>query len=153
MLRIAVAAAVTGQPYCGGVKEPTFRMSHTVNLTDLVLKILLVLGLVLLNGFFVAAEFAFVRIRETQLHPLAIKGHRRAKVARQIVANLNAYLSATQLGITMMSLGLGWVGEPLFTFVLSPLLISLHVESETMRHSIAFAVGFSVLTFLHISAG
>jgi len=128
-------------------------MSNSFDLLDLILKILLVLGLVLLNGFFVAAEFAFVRIRETQLHPLAIKGHRRAKVARQIVANLNAYLSATQLGITIMSLGLGWVGEPIFTRLLSPLLVALHVQSEAFRHSIAFAIGFSALTFLHISVG
>src|ERR1043166_1795010 len=89
-------------------------MSHSPDLIQLSLKILLVLGLVLLNGFFVAADFAFVRIRGTPLHPLAVKGHRRAKVARQIVVNLNSYLSATQLGITMTSLGLGWVGEPIF---------------------------------------
>src|ERR1051325_6656595 len=128
-------------------------MSHSPDLIQLSLKILLVLGLVLLNGFFVAAEFAFVRIRETQLHPLAGKGHRRAKVARQIVVNLNSYLSATQLGITMTSLGLGWVGEPIFTRLLSPLLAALHVQSQTLQHSISFAIGFSVLTFLHISAG
>jgi CBS domain containing-hemolysin-like protein len=111
------------------------------------------LGLVVVNGFFVAAEFALVKIRETQLDMLVSKGNRRAKVARSITANLNAYLSATQLGITMASLGLGWVGEPLFTTVLSPLLSSLHVESAALRHSLGFAVGFSALTFLHITAG
>jgi len=116
-------------------------------------KLLLVLGLVLVNGFFVAAEFALVRIRETQLDALAFRGLRRAKVARRIVANLNSFLSATQLGITMASLGLGWVGEPIFTALLSPLLLSLHVQSEAARHSISFAIGFSALTFLHISAG
>src|ERR1041385_33184 len=120
---------------------------------DITWKILLVVGLVLINGFFVAAEFALVRVRETQLDSLALKGMRRAKVARYIVANLNAYLSATQLGITMASLGLGWIGEPIFTKLLSPLLLSLHVESEAARHSISFALGFSALTFLHISAG
>ena len=117
------------------------------------LKVFLVLGLVLLNGFFVAAEFALVKIRETQLDMLVVRGNYRAKVARSIIANLNAYLSATQLGITMASLGLGWAGQPLFTALLSPLLQSLHVESESVRHSIGFAVGFSALTFLHISAG
>src|SRR6266851_8326399 len=115
--------------------------------------LLLVLGLVLVNGFFVAAEFALVRIRETQLDALAFRGLRRTKVARRILANLNSFLSATQLGITMASLGLGWVGEPIFSALLSPLLASLRVESEAMRHSISFAVGFSALTFLHISAG
>src|SRR5438552_2724993 len=116
-------------------------------------KLLLVVGLVLVNGFFVAAEFALVRIRETQLDALAFRGLGRAKVARRILANLNSFLSATQLGITMASLGLGWVGEPIFTALLSPLLLSLHVQSEAVRHSISFAIGFSALTFLHITAG
>ncbi len=120
---------------------------------QIVWKILLVLGLVVVNGFFVAAEFALVKIRETQLDMLVAKGNRRAKVARSIIANLNSYLSATQLGITMASLGLGWAGEPVFLAVLSPLLASLHIDSEAIRHSIAFAIGFTALTFLHISAG
>src|SRR3989475_5239815 len=123
------------------------------NVLHITWKILLVLGLVLVNGFFVAAEFALVRIRETQLDALVFRALRRAKVARHILANLNSYLSATQLGITMASLGLGWVGEPIFTAMLSPLLLSLHVESEAARHSISFAIGFSALTFLHITAG
>ena len=71
------------------------------------LKILAVLALVLLNGFFVAAEFALVRVRETQLDMLVARGWRRARMARHIVRHLNSYLSATQLGITMASLGLG----------------------------------------------
>src|SRR5208282_2355838 len=117
------------------------------------LKILAVLVLVLLNGFFVATEFALVRIRETQLDALILKGQRRAKMARHIVRNLNSYLSATQLGITMASLGLGWIGQPVFTTLLTPLLIPLGVESGVWLHSISFAVGFSALTFLHITAG
>ncbi len=123
------------------------------DLVHLLLKILLVLGLVSLNGFFVAAEFALVKIRETQLDMLVAKGSIRAKIARSIIAHLNAYLSATQLGITVASLGLGWAGQPVFTALLSPILASFHIESEAVRHSIAFAVGFSALTFLHISAG
>jgi CBS domain containing-hemolysin-like protein len=117
------------------------------------LKILAVLALVLLNGFFVAAEFALVRVRETQLDALAAKGQRRAKVARHIVHNINSYLSATQLGITMASLGLGWIGQPVFTTLLEPLLVSLGIQSTVWQHSISFAVGFSALTFLHITAG
>ncbi|MGD0745197.1 MAG: hemolysin family protein [Verrucomicrobiota bacterium] len=117
------------------------------------LKILAVLVLVLLNGFFVATEFALVRIRETQLDALILKGQRRAKMARHIVRNLNSYLSATQLGITMVSLGLGWIGQPVFTTLLDPILIALGVTSEVWQHSISFAVGFSALTFLHITAG
>ncbi len=126
---------------------------HEMTLSGAVLQVLLLLALVCLNGFFVAAEFALVKIRETQLDTLVAKGHRRAKIARSIIGNLNSFLSATQLGITMASLGLGWVGEPLFTTALSPLLIRLHVESEAVRRSISFALGFSALTFLHITAG
>ena len=128
-------------------------LDSAADLVHLLLKILLILGLVSLNGFFVAAEFALVKIRETQLDMLVAKGIYRAKVARSIIANLNSFLSATQLGITVASLGLGWVGEPVFLALLSPVLVSLHVDSEAARHSIAFAVGFSALTFLHISAG
>jgi CBS domain containing-hemolysin-like protein len=120
---------------------------------ELLWKILIVLGLVSINGFFVAAEFALVKVRETQLDTLVVKGNRRARVARSIIANLNSYLSATQLGITMASLGLGWAGEPVFMGILSPVLGFLHVQSEAARHSIAFAVGFSALTFLHICVG
>ncbi len=118
-----------------------------------VLKILAVLTLVLLNGFFVAAEFALVRIRETQLDLLVAKGWRRAKMAQHIVRNLNSYLSATQLGITMVSLGLGYLGQPVFTTLLEPFLVPLGVVSSAWLHSISFAVGFSALTFLHISVG
>lgn len=117
------------------------------------LKLLLVLFLVLLNGFFVAAEFAIVKIRETQLFGLVAAGHRRAKVARLLVSNLDASLSATQLGITLASLGLGWVGEPVFASLLAPVMEWLSIESEQMRHTISFIVGFSVITFLHIVAG
>jgi CBS domain containing-hemolysin-like protein len=119
----------------------------------IVLKILAVLVLVLLNGFFVAAEFALVRIRETQLDALVAKGWKRAKMARHIVRHLNSYLSATQLGVTMASLGLGFLGEPVFNTLLVPLLVRLGVASAVWQHSIAIAFGFSVLTFLTIVAG
>jgi CBS domain containing-hemolysin-like protein len=119
----------------------------------LILKILLVLGLVAMNGFFVAAEFALVKIRETELDALVLKGNRRAKVARSIIANLNSFLSATQIGVTMASLGLGWIGQPVFSVLFWPLLSALHIQPEALRHSISFALGFFALTFLHISAG
>ncbi|MGB0089340.1 MAG: CNNM domain-containing protein, partial [Planifilum fulgidum] len=74
-----------------------------------VFNLLLVLILVLLNGFFVAAEFAIVKVRSTRIAVLREKGHRRARIAERVLANLDAYLSATQLGITLASLGLGWI--------------------------------------------
>jgi CBS domain containing-hemolysin-like protein len=116
-------------------------------------KLLAVAVLVLLNGFFVAAEFALVKVRDTQLSPLIAQGHRRARIARRVIGNLDASLSACQLGITLASLGLGWIGEPVFAALLQPLLDLLAIRSADLRETIAFMVGFSVLTFLHISAG
>jgi CBS domain containing-hemolysin-like protein len=120
---------------------------------DIVLRILAVLVLVLLNGFFVAAEFALVKVRDTQITPLIQKGNRRARVASLILEKLESFLSAAQLGITLASLGLGWIGEPVFISLLGPVFGWLHVDSAEARHVLAFAVGFSVITFLHISAG
>jgi CBS domain containing-hemolysin-like protein len=116
------------------------------------LKILAVLVLVLLNGFFVAAEFALVRIRETQLDTLPAKNHFNARTARLIVRNLNAYLSATQLGITMASLGLGWLGESVFAKLFSTPLQMFGVPPGLVG-SFSFFLGFLLLTFLHITAG
>ena len=124
-----------------------------MELTIIFLKILAVIFLVLLNGFFVAAEFSLVKIRDTQLEALVLKGHRRAKITRRIVRNLDAALSATQLGITLASLGLGWVGKPVFAALLQPVLAWLQVESPQLQDSISFAIGFSVISFLHIVAG
>jgi CBS domain containing-hemolysin-like protein len=125
----------------------------------LALKILAVFVLVGLNGFFVAAEFGLVKVRDTQLSLLADQGNRRAKTARNIIKHLDAYLSAAQLGITLASLGLGWIGEPVFAALLDPVFGWLNIDREQMvfgfhlREGLAFAVGFSVITFLHISAG
>jgi CBS domain containing-hemolysin-like protein len=120
--------------------------------SEIILKILAVIVLVFLNGFFVAAEFALVKIRDTQLQPLAQKGQRTAQAARYVISHLDQFLSAAQLGITLASLGLGWIGEPVFTALLRPLLLGLSVP-ENWQHYISFAIGFSALTFLHIVAG
>jgi CBS domain containing-hemolysin-like protein len=119
----------------------------------LVLKVVAVGVLVLLNGFFVATEFALVKVRQTQLEPLIAKGVRSAFMVRHLTQHLDAYLSAAQLGITLASLGLGWIGEPIFEELLKPLFDAFAVESEAARKSIAFIVGFSSITFLHIVAG
>ena len=106
-----------------------------------------------LNGFFVAAEFALVKVRDTQLSPLIKKGQRRAKAADYILAHLDSFLSAAQLGITLASLGLGWIGEPVFTRLLEPVFGWLNIDSMRLRHVLSFTIGFSAITFLHISAG
>ncbi len=121
--------------------------------TVLILKLLALVFLVALNGFFVAAEFALVKIRDTQLDKLVIEGRWRAKIARQVLANLDRTLSAAQLGITLASLALGWVGEPVFAALLAPLMEWMQVESEQVRHTVAVIVGFTAITFLHITAG
>ena len=95
------------------------------------LKLLGVAALVLLNGFFVAAELALVKIRDTQLDTLVVKGHRRAKMARRLINNLDTTISATQLGITLASLGLGVLVEPVFARFVAPLFGGLSIESET----------------------
>jgi CBS domain containing-hemolysin-like protein len=93
-----------------------------------------IFALVLANGFFVAAEFAIVKVRSTQIEPLAQSGSKRAKVAKNVISRLDAYLSATQLGITLASLGLGWVGEPFIAEMFEPLFHSAGVFSPTLIH-------------------
>ncbi|MGH9872108.1 MAG: hemolysin family protein [Pyrinomonadaceae bacterium] len=113
--------------------------------------LLLVILLVLTNGFFVAAEFALVGVRRSRVATLAQDGHRRAKLLLELIDSLNAYISATQLGITMASLALGWIGEPVFAHLLEAPLKGR--VSETVLDTIAFALAFTLITFLHIVLG
>ncbi|WP_438447551.1 hemolysin family protein [Gorillibacterium sp. sgz5001074] len=117
--------------------------------------LILVLFLVLLNGFFVAAEFALVRVRATRLQELAEQGNKQARHALRVTRKLDAYLSATQLGITLASLGLGWVGEPAISkLIIEPLLEAFGMEpGAAVTHTISFALAFAVITFLHIVLG
>ncbi|MBM3881932.1 MAG: HlyC/CorC family transporter [Verrucomicrobia bacterium] len=120
------------------------------------LKLCVVLVLVFLNGFFVAAEFALVKVRDTQLDGLVAKGQTRARITRRVIRNLDASLSACQLGITLASLALGWVGEPVFSALLGPVWPWVGLagpEAAHARETIAVIVGFTAITFLHITAG
>jgi CBS domain containing-hemolysin-like protein len=107
---------------------------------------------VLANGFFVAAEFAIVKVRSTQLTELAEQGSVRARMARKLTRHLDAYLSATQLGITLASLALGWIGEPAFHHLLLPVFKSLEIGDKAASR-ISFAVAFGVISVLHIVLG
>lgn len=109
--------------------------------------------LVVMNGFFVMAEFALVKIRTSQLDALAAEGNRRAAFAKQVKANLDAYLSACQLGITLASLGLGWLGEPFLARMLQPFFALAGIESRAVIAPVSFMLAFSVITFLHIVLG
>jgi len=113
-------------------------------------KLLAVLLLVAANGFFVAAEFALVGVRSSRIETLAASGSRAAKRLMGLLQNLNAYLSACQLGITLASLALGAIGEPAIARLLEGPLSGF---SETQRHLIAFSIGFIIITSLHIVLG
>ncbi|MFV0337361.1 MAG: hemolysin family protein [Chthoniobacterales bacterium] len=117
------------------------------------LKLLAILFLVLLNGFFVASEFAIVKVRSSQLDALIDKGDKKAPFARKVVEHLDAYLSATQLGITLSSLGLGMAGEPFLAKMLIPFFYKFGITSEILIHSVAVAIAFSIITYLHIILG
>jgi CBS domain containing-hemolysin-like protein len=111
------------------------------------------LGLVVANAFFVASEFALVKMRPTRLQQLAAKGNRRARMALDISKHLDAYLSANQLGITLASLALGWLGEPAFAALLRPLFASLGSGAAAAAHTIAIVCSFIIITFLHTVLG
>jgi len=114
--------------------------------------VLLALFLVALNGLFVAAEFGFVKIRSTQVDRLVQEGRATAGLVKDATRRLDAYLSVCQLGITISSLGLGWIGEPAFAHLLEPLLEPLGVPEGSV-HVIAFALAFGTITFLHVVFG
>ncbi|HEX9671483.1 MAG TPA: hemolysin family protein [Thermoanaerobaculia bacterium] len=109
--------------------------------------------LVLLNGFFVAAEFALVKVRATQLDPHVQAGERRGKVARHMVRHLDAYLSATQLGITLASLALGWIGHGAFSWIVEPAVRLFAGDNPALVDSAALTLSFLAITVLHIVLG
>lgn len=118
-------------------------------------QILLVILLVFLNGFFVASEFALVGVRKTRIDELVKKGNSAAKLVQKALENLDSYISATQLGITLASLGLGWVGEPTIAHFLEPYLASYFSDNLALftSHTLAVTIAFSFITFLHIVLG
>jgi len=116
-------------------------------------KLLGILLIVVVNGFFVVAEFSIVKIRSSQLDTLIDKGDRRAVFARHVTEHLDAYLSATQLGVTMASLALGWVGEPYVAQLIEPFFALAGVTAPTVVNTVAVLLGFALITFLHITLG
>jgi CBS domain containing-hemolysin-like protein len=119
---------------------------------ETVIEALLVLFLVAINAFFVATEYAVVKLRTAQLDDLLEKKDPRAFAAKQVRDKLDTFLSATQVGITLVSLALGWIGEPLMSKMLEP-VFEIFSFSPTVQHSISFALGFFILTSLHIIFG
>lgn len=109
--------------------------------------------LVLINGFFVAAEFGLVRLRQTRVEAIKNFYGIRGEILAKVHSQLDTYLSACQLGITLASLGLGWVGEPAFARLLEPILRNFGISSNTTIVAVSFAIAFLIITFLHIVIG
>jgi len=125
-----------------------------LSLASIVWRLVAVLALVLANGFFVAAEFSIVTVRKTRIDQLIAEGHRGARAVRRAVSDPDGYIAATQLGITMASIGLGWIGEPALASLIQPALTFLPVQiAEPTAHSVAVAIAFLVITAMHITLG
>lgn len=126
---------------------------------DTVIGLLIAIGLVLLNAFFVAAEFSLVSVRRTRIETLIEEGHANASVVMEAIKSQDRYIAATQLGITLASLGLGWVGEPALGHIvepiLEPLMHTLGGEADAASNAIAIGgiISFSIITFLHVVIG
>lgn len=116
-------------------------------------KLVAVFGLVAANGFFVAAEFALVGIRRSRVDELVALGQPRAGLLLRTVDNLDANLAATQLGITISSLGLGWIGEPALACLIEPAFSSFGALAGTASHAVAVSVAFGIITIFHIVLG
>lgn len=112
----------------------------------------MVAGLIAVTGFFVASEFAIVKVRASRIDQLISEGNKRAVAAKKVISSLDEYLSANQLGITITSLGLGWLGEPTVEKLLLPLLERAHI-SPSLAHVLSFAISFASITFLHVVVG
>ena len=119
--------------------------------TDII-NLVLLFFLLASTMFFVASEFAIVKVRATRIDQLVAEGNRKALAAKRVVTHLDEYLSATQLGITITSLGIGWLGEPTVKHLIDPLFKALHI-SESIASIISFAIAFSIITFLHVVVG
>ncbi len=126
---------------------------EALDLTYTSTMILLAIGMVILNGFFVAAEFALVKVRVSQINAMVSEGLPFAKTAKWLVDRLDHSLSACQLGITMASLALGYVGEPAFARLVEPLFRWVGVTSESLIHIFAFIIAFSIITAFHLVIG
>src|SRR5215467_6064837 len=130
-------------------------MDHSGTLFGYLWRIAVVLLLILTNGFFVTSEFALVGVRRSKITAVAATGNRRAQHVLKVLDRLDAYISATQLGVTLASLALGWVGEPTIAASLEPLFdrILSHVAASAASHTVATAISFALITFLTIVLG
>ncbi|MCR8629644.1 hemolysin family protein [Paenibacillus radicis (ex Xue et al. 2023)] len=116
------------------------------------LNLFLVAVLILLSAFFVATEFAIIRLRSSRVDQLVLEGRKNAVAVQKVISNLDGYLSACQLGITITALGLGWLGEPTVEKILHPLFQSLNL-SEELNGIVSFIIAFVFITYIHVVLG
>jgi CBS domain containing-hemolysin-like protein len=116
------------------------------------LNIITIILLIILTGFFVAIEFAIVKVRTSRIDQLMAEGEKRAAAANRVVTHLDEYLSACQLGITVTALGLGWLGEPTVQRLFHPVLAAFRLN-ETVTHFLSFTLAFVVVTFINVVVG
>ncbi|MDP4180262.1 MAG: hemolysin family protein [Bacillota bacterium] len=124
--------------------------SHSIS--QIIFNLVIVLLLVFINGFFVAAEFSMVKVRGSRITQLINEGNKKAVIVQKITMKLDSYLSACQFGITLASLGLGWIGEPAVADAIKPVFSYFNLPIGT-TNTIAFAIGFALITMLHIILG
>ncbi|MBD1380859.1 hemolysin family protein [Metabacillus arenae] len=117
-----------------------------------IVNLIVILVLIAFTAFFVAAEFAIVKVRSSRMDQLIIEGSKRALIVKKVISNLDEYLSACQLGITITALGLGWLGEPAVEQWIYPLLGVFNMPSS-LSHLLSFILAFSIVTFLHVVVG
>ncbi|PED72785.1 hemolysin family protein [Bacillus pseudomycoides] len=115
-------------------------------------KLIMVVILIALTGFFVAVEFAIIKVRSSRINQLVREKKRGALAAKKVISNLDEYLSACQLGITITALGLGWLGEPTIKHVLEPIFLKIEL-SPAIASTVSFIIAFAVITFLHVVIG
>lgn len=118
----------------------------------MLLNLILVALLIILTAFFVATEFAIIRIRPSRVDQMVLEGHKSALAVKKVTTNLDGYLSACQLGITITALGLGWLGEPTVEKLLHPLFDKLEI-GESAEHILSFGIAFILMTYLHVVLG
>src|SRR5437773_103653 len=129
--------------------------TSSITFLSVLVRLLAVLFLVVANGFFVGAEFALVSVRRTRLEARAAAGSRRARAALRLIGNPTLFISATQLGVTIASLALGWIGEPTVASILQPVALMIATEGRAgyVAHLLAIIIAFAAITFLHIVLG
>src|SRR4051812_23228552 len=129
--------------------------ASSVTFTEVILEFLLILFIVGLNAFFVASEFSLVTVRKTRIQKLADEGNRSAKAVIRLLDDPTLFISAVQLGVTLASLALGWVGEPTVAELLTPIAASIAGQGPAayIAHIVAITIAFCIITFLHVVLG